>query len=537
MAFQNLKGTGIGYLLGKLKTYLDNTYQKIVGAVLTVNGEEPDNYGNVQINRVNMAGDLESSQSQNSNQTFIQRTSGGSASIDNGDAWLSIVRGNSERTGYVAEQRNFTVNPVDDEAPISATIDWDAFLEQVTETSTTTFTYTTGWNLDPANYGITVTGTPTNGDEIVVDYVKEERGLITNATPESFISTGWNLYRTSSDYTGYTGYAKVVKYSDDYGYMIKGSRTGIQFSATLGGEKIALADVDGLFQIPSDGYVWVVGGSSANTAIYPTWSDWTSNYAGDFTAYSQSVIDISDVMDTYFPNGLCKVESTYDEINLSLGTVTVRIEQQEYTEDNLIAASASGREFTYDTDYIYIVKESITPVSISGLSGQYSVNDHGLEYFDGTTVAVDAQTIYGANLKNKLERDVLTKSQQTLTSLEQTLVRKNIGAAAAADVTTINNKLTNLFKYVEYSYVISSLAGNTTTTITANQFGMSVPSGYKPLCVKYFTTGSVNFHLSYINPSASGTSNAMGLRNDSSNAQTGKTAKLGIVYIKTGMGI
>lgn len=534
MAFQNLKGTGIGYLLGKLKTYLDNTYQKIIGAVLSVNGEEPDNYGNVQINRVNMAGDLESSQSQNSNQTFIQRTSGGAASIVNGDAWLSIVRGNSERTGYVAEQRNFTVNPIDEEAPISATIDWDTFLTEVTATSTITFTFTTAWSLDPSTYGITVSGTPANGDEIIVEYVKEERGLITNATPESFISTGWNLYRTSSDYTGYTGYAKVVKYSDDYGYMIKGSRTGIQFSATLGGEKIALADVDGLFQIPSDGYVWVVGGSSADTAIYPTWSDWTANYDGDFTAYSQSVIDLSNVMDTYFPNGLCKVESTYDEINISLGTVTARIEQQEYTEDNLTSARASGRAFTYDTDYIYIVKESITPVSISGLSGQYSVNDHGLEYFEGTTVAVDAQTIYGANLKNKLERDVLTKSQQTLSGAEQNQVRKNIRAAAVDDVTAINNKLNGMLKYVYYSYTWTGLAAGSIKHIKASDFGISTPSGYEVLGIGRFSSGTVNCPVANVYPFATGTTTAMSIMNASGATQNNKNASIGIIYVKKG---
>lgn len=529
MAFQNLKGTGIGYLLGKLKTYLDETYQKIVGAVLTINGEEPDEYGNVQINRVNMAGDLESSQSQSSSQSFIQRASGGAASIDNGDAWLSIVRGNSERTGYVAEQRNFTVNPVDDEAPISATIDWDAFLEQVTETSVTTFTYTTGWNLNPATYGITVTGTPTNGDEIIVEYVKEERGLITNATPESFISTGWNLYKTSSDYTGYTGYAKVVKYSDDYGYMIKGSRTGIQFSATLGGEKTPIADVDGLFQIPSDGYVWVVGGSSANTAIYPTWSDWTANYDGDFKAYSQSRIDLTGVMDEYFPYGLCRVESTYDEINLSLGTVTVRIEQQEYTEDNLIAARASGRTFTYDTDYIYIVKESITPVSISGLSGQYSVNDHGLEYFEGTTVAVDAQTIYGANLKNKLERDVLTKSQQTLSSNEQKQVRNNIGAAADADMTAIKSALNGLFVKKRYSYD-TTVAENGTLIVTKEQLGVVVPSGYAIFGVAALDLGSKYIAVGRFN---AGYNNIVYLMNPTATART-ITVTIDILFIRTG---
>ena len=68
------------------------------------------------------------------------------------------------------------------------------------------------------------------------------------------------------------------------------------------------------------------------------------------------------------------------------------------------------------------------------IDGDYAAYDHGLEYFTGTEQAVYAQTLYGANLKNKLERDVLTISQQTLTSSQQTQVRSNIGAAASADL-------------------------------------------------------------------------------------------------------
>lgn len=534
MAFQNLKGTGIGYLLGKLKTYLDNTYQKIVGAVLSVNGEEPDDYGNVQISRVNMAGDLESSQSQNSNQTFIQRTSGGASSIKSGDAWLSIIRGNSVHEGYVPEFRSFTVNPADDESPISADIDWDVFIGEVNASVTMTFTYNSSWNYNPVTYGITVEGTPTNGDEMIVEYVKEERGTIINATPTAFSSTGWNLYQTSSDYTGFTGFARVVRYSDEYGYMIKGARTGLQFSSTLDGEKTAIADVDGLFQIPSDGYVWVAGGSSASTAIYPTWSDWTSNYEGEFSAYSKSTISLSDVMNGYFPNGLCRVESTYDEFNISLGVATVRIERMEYTEENLALAQDSGRAYDYDNDYIYIVKATPSTASITGVSGQYVVDDHGLEYFEGTTVAVDAQTIYGANLKNKLERDVLTKSQQTLSAAEQNQVRRNIRSASEDDVSVINAKLQSMFKYVYYSYSWTNLAAGAIKHIKASDFGFSTPSGYQVLGLARFTSGTVNCPVANVYPFATGSTTAMSIINTSNATQTGKKASIGIVYVKKG---
>ena len=48
--------------------------------------------------------------------------------------------------------------------------------------------------------------------------------------------------------------------------------------------------------------------------------------------------------------------------------------------------------------------------------------------FTNTEEKVLANSIYGNNLKNKLERDVLTISQQTLNTSEQAQVRTNIMA-------------------------------------------------------------------------------------------------------------
>ena len=531
MAFENLKSTGIAYLLGKLKTHLEATYLKIENAIRTINGTGPDEYGNVLINRVNYAGDLESSFTQNSDETFLQRTTGGAASVVDGDAWLSIVMGNRIHEGYVAEELDMEVRAINEEAPITATIDRDTFFaNENLPSSPITLAYSTAWSTDPSTYGVTVTGTPEAGDQIIISYVREEPGTITTANPSSFVSTGWNLYQSAD------GYAKVVRYSEDFGYMITGDYTALQFSTTYTGEKSTLETESGWFNPPSDGYVWVTGGSAANTAIWPTWSDWTDNYPGSFAGYTQTEIDLSDVMTTYFPYGLCKVGNVYDEINLSLGVAIVRIEIMANNATNMAAAIATGRLFEYDEDYIYLVKASATTNSID-VSGAYSANQHGIEYFTGSTVETEAQTIYGMNLKNKLERDTLTISQQTLSANEQTQVRKNIGAASSADITNITNLHKNLFKYVEYTYTIDSLASNTNFTITAQMFGMSVPSGYKALCIKYVTTGSVNFHIGYLNPQASGTSGAMGLRNTAGSTQTNKVAKLGIVYIKTGMGI
>ena len=54
---------------------------------------------------------------------------------------------------------------------ITAEIDEDAFIAAVSNISGTyAFSYTTAWDTDPSTYGITVEGTPINGDKITVEY-------------------------------------------------------------------------------------------------------------------------------------------------------------------------------------------------------------------------------------------------------------------------------------------------------------------------------------------------------------------------------
>lgn len=74
---------------------------------------------------------------------------------------------------------NLIVTPADPSNPITATIDEDTCLEYVEEVSgTEILSYTTGWSKNPANYGITVTGTPSNGDAITVSWNKNGDGRV-----------------------------------------------------------------------------------------------------------------------------------------------------------------------------------------------------------------------------------------------------------------------------------------------------------------------------------------------------------------------
>ena len=127
-----------------------------------------------------------------------------------------------------------------------------------------------------------------------------------------------------------------------------------------------------------------------------------------------------------------------------------------YSAENLATAKASGREYEYDTNYIYIERAEVIEYDLDDydIDGAYTADDHGLEMFTGTTQAVYAVMIYGNNLKNKLEVDVLTISGQTLTSAQQGQARTNIGAASQADVTALNSNIS--VDTTQYAYELKT---------------------------------------------------------------------------------
>ena len=209
--------------------------------------------------------------------------------------------------------------------------------------------------------------------------------------------------------------------------MIDGTYTALAFAETLNGQQTTIGPIDGYFTIPAaSGYVFVTGGNATDTMIWMTWSDWVDEANGGvFQAYTQSVVDLSGVM-VNFPDGLMRVGNFYDEINLNTQAAYSRIEKLEYTDENLEAVIASGVPYDTDTNYIYAVRASAATYSIS-LSGEYTVSDHGMEMFTGSTVPVYASSLYGQDLKGKLRRDVVTISQQMLTAAQQEQVLNNIG--------------------------------------------------------------------------------------------------------------
>lgn len=490
---------------------------------LTVNGVLPDpETRNIALETVPLADNLSSDDAQFSQGTFMVRTSGGNASIANGAASLSTIRGNMVKTGYEPEVLEMSVNAVprvappaitavldtetfeayvatagtyvlnyttewsasptlygvtvtntpvagdnitivwDGEtepemtvnaverpvpAPITATIDKAVFRAYVTASGTVTLSFTTDWSVNPALYGITVANTPVSGDSIIVEYVKENRGTITPANVTVFNSTGWNLFQTAQSY------ARVVRYSDEYGYKIGGSYSLVNFAETPTGTSSAISvDADGYFNVPSDGYV-IVTGADDTTYVYATWEDWTEGYEGEFEPYTDYAVDFSSVM-VFFNAGLLAIGDVRDEINFNTQKAISRIERLAYTPENLEDVIASGRPYETDTNYIYCVRASYVETDIA-IDGTYTVSDHGIEFYTATTTTPPVtECIYGNNLKDKLRMDVLTISAQNLSAAQQAQVQTNIDVPSTANmvardtalqnqITTLNSKMTN----------------------------------------------------------------------------------------------
>ena len=506
------------------------------GAVKSVNGETADANGAVTLSRIGLAGNLETAFKASSEGAFLQRTSGGAAAVVDGDSNLLSVMGNRVHTGYVEELIGISVQPAGSESDLAATIDKATWRGYVADSGTTTFTYTSsawkvnGSTVTMADYGITVSGTPANNDKIVVSYVKEVRGTIAvafgnDSATKRFVSTGWNLFQASN------GYARVVKYSNEYGYRIDGAFTALQFAATYGGSRSAIVpNSSGVFQVPSDGYVFVTGGNSSTTAIYPTWSDWINGTPNEFQAFSLTAVDLSSVLSSYFPNGMFQVGDTRDEIDIANGQAINRIDRMDYSAENLAAAIATGRAYEYDEDYIYLVRATASTHSVT-ISGTFTVSDHGTEYFEGSDVGVYAKCTYGMNLKNKLERDTVTISQQTLSDAEQAQVRKNIGAASGAQLDALSD---GFFLVKKYSFTFTSLQSGYSYSLTRSDVGVQDIEGYIPVCLLKYYANQNGIAISGWNMFASADEQFIRITNAANATKTG-SVEIYVLWARTGV--
>lgn len=99
------------------------------------------------------------------------------------------------------------------------------------------------------------------------------------------------------------------------------------------------------------------------------------------------------------------------------------------------------------------------------------------------------------------------------------------------NITPANMGLDSLVKTVHYTYAYNASA-NSVVTITANDMGVSTPTGYTPVGLMVISTGSGNCFCFTCNAGRTGNSTIMQIKNTSANAVSA-TAQLDILYIKS----
>lgn len=512
-----------------IKDKIDDINSSIVKSV---NNVQPDPVThNIQINSVPVADDLSSEDNVQVEGQFITRTTAGQASISPGNAWIQKLKGNSVHTGYspAVWEYSWISERADPEDELNVEITKATFVLQVGNPGTYTFLYTTAWKLDNAtvsltDYGINVTGTPVAGDTITVKYAEEIRGTITNAAPTSFASTGWNLF--NSEY----GYARVVAYEGKY--KVGGTYSTIRFKKTLESPQSdpVVVDNNGLFTVEEDGYIILTGFNAANTYVLICWTKWENGYDGEFKQYEESMIDLSAVKDSMPYDCLCSVGTVYDEINFNTKRIIPRVKRIAYSDGDRETIAASGKQYDFDEQFIYVemtAEETAAATSSFELGNQYAAADNGIEYFEGTDAPVGFDSSYGASLKDKLRRDVLVMSQQTLSDEQKAQVQNNIGVKESLD--TIRNVLNKAFLFTTHSYQYTCAASGN-ANITAAQLGITAKAGYKLAAIVKAYSGEKHLVFYQINPVTDG--NVLSIRNVATSERANKTAGVIAMWIR-----
>lgn len=113
---------------------------------------------------------------------------------------------------------------------------------------------------------------------------------------------------------------------------------------------------------------------------------------------------------------------------------------------------------------------------------------------------------------------------------------QNEVTVSAQQIAALSNLVTQLsdslvFKRAQYTYNYA-IAANSKISLSANNLGISPPSGFAVLAIRSYSTGNDNVIPRTFVPQVSGTSDAVILRNVSSSEQSGKL-DIQIVYCKS----
>ena len=145
----------------------------------------------------------------------------------------------------------------------------------------------------------------------------------------------------------------------------------------------------------------------------------------------------------------------------------------------------------------------------TGLQVQTALNKVGTTAL--TTTATDLSSAI-----NELDGDVDTNTSAIGTLSDLTTMDKDSLVGAINEVTSYLGDA-DLFKVVTYtaSYTISANSG---LALTASELNVSTPTGYIPIAITGVGSGNSNVCLRYLNATATGSNNMVGLRSVSSSS-------------------
>ena len=183
-ALENKTGADIPFNTGSQETIKQHVDALEAGTVKTVNEIGPDEDGNIQIERVPLADNLYTEDSVDVADSFRIRTTAGSGSISDGNAWAQKMRGNQVHTGFTPESIQMTVNAATRPTPaaITASLNKTTFEAYVEVAGTYEFNYDDGaWDKTLADYGLTIANDPVDGDKVTVVWDGENDPVTTVA--------------------------------------------------------------------------------------------------------------------------------------------------------------------------------------------------------------------------------------------------------------------------------------------------------------------------------------------------------------------
>lgn len=222
--------------------------------------------------------------------------------------------------------------------------------------------------------------------------------------------------------TGYTTYyVKAVTGLRD-GYVLHSPNGVLQFGAGLSPadnfDDADDLDYSGMVEVsanttyvvyPTTALPYIIfsvaDGDETDVCVHPRWSGKEDN---GFEEYSESVVDLSNIVDDC---PLVSIGDVRNTIDLQNNKFIERISREEFSEEAYETLINDGKElgvdFNVDATYIYVVNDEPIEDTID-VDGSYEDNDFSVEYFVNGEALLEenvyAENFYITNLVDKLRR-------------------------------------------------------------------------------------------------------------------------------------